>query len=196
MPAAAPARRLTGLDTHQRHHFHSDASLLVASDRRCSSTTMSETGALSESSAPRHLHLVPATTINGNSATPNALAAKSPTAKSPTAKSPTAKSPTENSAVENSAVENSAAQTPHTGTPKVSLAADQEDEGATLRGRHRRQPLLLRLMCDDSGLSTAEYAVATVAACAFAAVLFRILTGNEVVGLVTGLIRRGLDVIQ
>ena len=33
----------------------------------------------------------------------------------------------------------------------------------------------------EAGMSTAEYAVGTVAACAFAAVLYRVVTGGSVV---------------
>ena len=33
----------------------------------------------------------------------------------------------------------------------------------------------------ESGMSTAEYAVGTVAACAFAAVLYRVVTGSSIV---------------
>jgi hypothetical protein len=38
----------------------------------------------------------------------------------------------------------------------------------------------------EAGMSTAEYAVGTVAACAFAAVLYRVVTGDSIV---TGLTR-------
>lgn len=34
---------------------------------------------------------------------------------------------------------------------------------------------------DEDGMSTAEYAVGTVAACAFAAVLYQVVTGDSVV---------------
>jgi hypothetical protein len=42
----------------------------------------------------------------------------------------------------------------------------------------RRQAFLLHA---EAGMSTAEYAVGTVAACAFAAVLYRVVTGDSVV---------------
>lgn len=44
----------------------------------------------------------------------------------------------------------------------------------------------------DRGMSTAEYAVGTVAACGFAALLFKILTSHQVRELVTGLITHAL----
>lgn len=44
----------------------------------------------------------------------------------------------------------------------------------------------------ESGISTAEYAVGTVAACGFAALLFKILTSGEVHRLMVGLVTRAL----
>ncbi len=44
----------------------------------------------------------------------------------------------------------------------------------------------------EAGMSTAEYAVGTVAACAFAAVLFRVVTGDSVVDGLTDLVDRAL----
>ncbi|RBY77860.1 DUF4244 domain-containing protein [Blastococcus sp. TF02-09] len=41
-------------------------------------------------------------------------------------------------------------------------------------------------------MSTAEYAVGTVAACAFAAVLYRVVTGDSVVDGLTDLVDRAL----
>jgi hypothetical protein len=45
---------------------------------------------------------------------------------------------------------------------------------------------------DDRGMTTAEYALGTLAACAFAALLMKILTGDKVSSLVAGLIERAL----
>lgn len=42
-------------------------------------------------------------------------------------------------------------------------------------------------------MSTAEYAIGTVAACAFAGLLLKILTGTEVAGLVRSVVRRALS---
>ena len=46
---------------------------------------------------------------------------------------------------------------------------------------------------DDDGMSTVEYAIGTIAAAAFAAVLYTIVTGDSVVGALTGLIHRALS---
>lgn len=45
----------------------------------------------------------------------------------------------------------------------------------------------------DRGMSTAEYAVGTVAAVSFAVVLYKIVTGDTVTGALEGLIERSLD---
>jgi Protein of unknown function (DUF4244) len=45
----------------------------------------------------------------------------------------------------------------------------------------------------DEGMSTAEYAVGTVAAAAFAGLLFKIVTSHEVRTLLTGIIRKALQ---
>lgn len=45
----------------------------------------------------------------------------------------------------------------------------------------------------EAGMSTAEYAVGTVAACGFAALLFKILTSSQVRRLVVGLVTRALN---
>ncbi|MFF7247674.1 DUF4244 domain-containing protein [Embleya sp. NPDC008237] len=55
----------------------------------------------------------------------------------------------------------------------------------------RRMWLRLR---DDAGMTTAEYAVGTVAAVAFGAVLFKIVTSPGVAQALTGVITKALDV--
>jgi hypothetical protein len=44
----------------------------------------------------------------------------------------------------------------------------------------------------DHGMTTAEYAVGTVAACGFGGVLFKLLTSDSVVKLLTDIIKRAL----
>ncbi len=53
----------------------------------------------------------------------------------------------------------------------------------------------LGVTASDEGMSTAEYAIGIVAACAFAAVLYRLLTGNWVEGLIHALIGHALSLI-
>ena len=45
---------------------------------------------------------------------------------------------------------------------------------------------------DEQGTTTAEYAIGTLAACAFAAVLYKILTGGSVAAALGGLVHRAL----
>ncbi|NIJ10060.1 hypothetical protein FHU38_000404 [Saccharomonospora amisosensis] len=46
----------------------------------------------------------------------------------------------------------------------------------------------------DEGMSTAEYAIGTIAAAAFAAVLYGIVTGDSIVSALTSLVERALAV--
>jgi hypothetical protein len=50
----------------------------------------------------------------------------------------------------------------------------------------------IRSAGSDAGMATAEYAVATVAACGFGGILFKLLTSDSVVKLLTDVIRRAL----
>ncbi|MBB3676793.1 DUF4244 domain-containing protein [Modestobacter versicolor] len=49
---------------------------------------------------------------------------------------------------------------------------------------------------DEQGMSTAEYAVGTVAACAFAAVLYQVVTGGSVVTALGGLVQSALATLS
>ncbi len=46
----------------------------------------------------------------------------------------------------------------------------------------------------DAGMATAEYAIATLAACGFAGLLLALLRGDEVRGLLLGIVQRALSV--
>ncbi|TMQ80669.1 DUF4244 domain-containing protein [Actinomadura soli] len=48
------------------------------------------------------------------------------------------------------------------------------------------------MTCGDRGMSTAEYAVGTIAAAAFAAVLFKIVTSSHVKSLLLQIIEKAL----
>ena len=58
------------------------------------------------------------------------------------------------------------------------------------RARHVRDRV--RGAVNDAGMATAEYAIATLAAVGFAGLLVVILKGNEVRGLLSGIVRRAL----
>jgi len=51
----------------------------------------------------------------------------------------------------------------------------------------------LRRIGGDTGMSTAEYAVGTIAACAFAAVLYQVVTGDSIVSALQDLITSALS---
>ncbi|SIR94864.1 DUF4244 domain-containing protein [Williamsia sterculiae] len=49
------------------------------------------------------------------------------------------------------------------------------------------------LIADDSGMSTAEYAIGTIAAAAFGAILYTVVTGDNIVSALTGIIDKALS---
>ncbi|GAA4748945.1 MULTISPECIES: DUF4244 domain-containing protein [Actinomycetospora] len=58
----------------------------------------------------------------------------------------------------------------------------------TTTWRHR----LARLREDDDGMSTAEYAIGTIAAAAFGALLYTVITGDSIIGALTAIVQRAL----
>ncbi len=54
----------------------------------------------------------------------------------------------------------------------------------------------LRRISGDAGMSTAEYAVGTIAACAFAAVLYQVVTGDSIVSGLQDLIDSALSTLS
>ncbi|MFZ1178959.1 MAG: DUF4244 domain-containing protein [Mycobacterium sp.] len=49
------------------------------------------------------------------------------------------------------------------------------------------------LATDESGMSTVEYAIGTIAAAAFGAILYTVLTGDSIVSALTNIIGRALN---
>lgn len=49
------------------------------------------------------------------------------------------------------------------------------------------------LAADESGMSTVEYAIGTIAAAAFAAILYTVVTGDSIVSALTNIIARALN---
>lgn len=64
-----------------------------------------------------------------------------------------------------------------------------------VRARRSGRRRLARVGGDD-GMTTAEYAVGTVAACAFAAVLYQVVTGDTVVTGLTDLVESALATLS
>jgi len=52
---------------------------------------------------------------------------------------------------------------------------------------------LTMLATDDSGMSTVEYAIGTIAAAAFGAILYTVVTGDSIVSALTNIIGRALN---
>lgn len=80
-------------------------------------------------------------------------------------------------------------------SPRAVRPALQDSERTTVA----RLPSLTRrsaaaLFGDDTGAATAEYAIATMAAVAFAGLLVVIMRSDEVRGILTDLVRRALTV--
>jgi hypothetical protein len=65
---------------------------------------------------------------------------------------------------------------------------------ARFRRMVRRAGGKLRLRGNDAGMSTAEYAVGTIAAVAFAAVLYRVVRSPEVQSTLTSIVTSALHV--
>ncbi|MFN8071734.1 MAG: DUF4244 domain-containing protein [Mycobacterium sp.] len=51
---------------------------------------------------------------------------------------------------------------------------------------------MVTLAVDESGMSTVEYAIGTIAAAAFGAILYSVVTGDSIVGALTNIINRAL----
>jgi hypothetical protein len=49
------------------------------------------------------------------------------------------------------------------------------------------------LATDESGMSTVEYAIGTIAAAAFGAILYSVVTGDSIVGALTNIVSRALN---
>ena len=76
------------------------------------------------------------------------------------------------------------------GTDSASAQVDGQEGGAFVR-RWRAVRAT-----GEAGMSTAEYAVGTVAACAFAAVLYRVVTGSSIVTGLTDLVESALATLS
>jgi hypothetical protein len=60
-------------------------------------------------------------------------------------------------------------------------------------GKQRRPVRAARAPRGEDGMSTAEYAIGTVAACGFAAVLLKLLTSSEVADLLRAVVRHAFS---
>ncbi|AFP42440.1 membrane protein [Mycolicibacterium smegmatis] len=65
--------------------------------------------------------------------------------------------------------------------------------GRVIQVFRRVQARMALLAVDDSGMSTVEYALGTVAAAAFGAILYTVVTGDSVVNALSNIISRALN---
>ncbi|NUW44750.1 DUF4244 domain-containing protein [Nonomuraea rhodomycinica] len=78
-------------------------------------------------------------------------------------------------------------------TPEEPAAPSQEAAEGRRRARRRLDEWVHHAVANgDRGMSTAEYAVGTIAACAFAALLFKVVSSPEVQEMLSSLIDRAL----
>jgi uncharacterized protein YuzB (UPF0349 family) len=75
----------------------------------------------------------------------------------------------------------------------TAIALSKKKEFPMSPSASRSDRLRARLR-DDAGMSTVEYAIGTLAAAAFAAVLYAVVTGDSIVNALTGLVQRALSV--
>jgi hypothetical protein len=57
----------------------------------------------------------------------------------------------------------------------------------------RLRARLVLLAVDESGMSTVEYAIGTIAAAAFGAILYTVVTGDSITNALTNIITRALN---
>jgi len=57
----------------------------------------------------------------------------------------------------------------------------------------RAKARMMLLLVDDDGMSTVEYAIGTIAAAAFGAILYTVVTGDSIVTALTNIINRALN---
>ncbi|WP_448851721.1 DUF4244 domain-containing protein [Corynebacterium sp. 335C] len=78
-------------------------------------------------------------------------------------------------------------------TGRVLSGGDDDLPVAAGRLRARLARRARRVLADDSGMSTVEYAIGTVAAAAFGALLYTVVTGGEITDALTDIIDRALN---
>ena len=82
------------------------------------------------------------------------------------------------------------------GEPEAAPAAPARPRALERRGNLLARRWRAVRATGEAGMSTAEYAVGTVAACAFAAVLYRVVTGGSIVTGLTDLVESALATLS
>ena len=133
----------------------------------------------------------PTTSAAFTTAPPRTYGSTTPTA------SPAPPELTTSAALTSSALTTAALTTPPAPVPPPRPPGRIRRVVSAVRDRGRRiglQWVLLTRGRADAGMSTAEYAVGTLAACGFAALLWKIVTSAEVKSMLVALIQRALKV--
>lgn len=79
--------------------------------------------------------------------------------------------------------------------PLVLVADGDTDQVAPAASTGGRLARRLRAVDTEAGMATAEYAVATVAACGFGGILYTLLRSDTVLGLLTSTITKAFDLV-
>jgi hypothetical protein len=69
----------------------------------------------------------------------------------------------------------------------------QEGKKMVANRIHEMKARMVLLLVDDTGMSTVEYAIGTIAAAAFGAILYTVVTGDSIVTALTNIINRALN---
>lgn len=78
--------------------------------------------------------------------------------------------------------------------PGMDIQAPATGAGRSTEMVHEVYRRLAALAAREHGMSTVEYAIGTIAAAAFAAVLYTVVTGGSVASALTSIIQRALSV--
>ena len=79
------------------------------------------------------------------------------------------------------------------GSSEVDLSAVGQRAVGRVGRLQRLQARMVLAATADDGMSTAEYAIGTIAAAAFGAILYTVVTGDNIVSALTGIIDRALS---
>jgi hypothetical protein len=77
--------------------------------------------------------------------------------------------------------------------PGASRAGNEGGQGLLRNEFRALSARMAVLLADDRGMSTVEYAIGTIAAAAFGAILYTVVTGDSIVSALTNIIARALN---
>ncbi len=78
--------------------------------------------------------------------------------------------------------------------PRITQLGLMEEEKLLMRNLIRvLNARMATLVVDETGMSTVEYAIGTIAAAAFGAILYTVVTGDSIVSALSNIISRALN---